>query len=74
MLNHVKSDIQSAIESDDTFLDMYNRYVCKVQDMDIENELLPLIKKESTEVVKFQKKLERSKKRSIRKMSFDFDF
>lgn len=74
MLNHVKSDIQSAIESNDTFLDMYNRYVCKVQDMDIENELLPLIKKESTEVVKFQKKLERSKKRSIRKMSFDFDF
>ena len=74
MLNHVKSDVLSAMESNDTFLDVYNRYVCQVQDMDIENELLPLIKKESTEVVKFQKKLERSKKRSIRKMSFDFDF
>lgn len=74
MLNHVKSDVLNAMESNDTFLDVYNRYVCQVQDMDIENELLPLIKKESTEVVKFQKKLERSKKRSIRKMSFDFDF
>lgn len=72
MLNHIAKDIQEAISDDKSFSSMYNDYVCDIQDMDIDNELLPLIKRESTEVIKFQKKLERAKKRSRRKSNFDF--
>lgn len=72
MLDHVRRDLLQARESNETFMDMYNSYVCEVQDMDLENEILPLIKRESTEVVKFQKKLERARKRSRRKICIDF--
>ena len=72
MLDHIKRDIRQSVNNSTPFSDYFMQYVCTIQDMDIDNEILPLIKKESTEVVKFQKRLERSKKRSRRKITIDF--
>lgn len=62
MLNVVREEIRSQLESDVSFEQMYDRYVSDVQDMDLENEILPLIKRESTEYVAFVRKLERARK------------
>lgn len=72
MLDHIRRDIRQSVNDSTSFSDYFMKYVCYIQDMDIDNEILPLIKKESTEVVKFQKRLERSKKRSRRKITIDF--
>ena len=60
------------MESDETFQQMYDAYVLKIQDMDLENEILPLIKRETTDYVKFVKKLERSRKKAMKKVTVDF--
>ena len=62
MLNVVREKIRSQLESDVSFEQMYDRYVSEVQDMDLENEILPLIKRESTEYVAFVRKLERARR------------
>ena len=62
MLNVVREEIRSQLESDVSFEQMYDLYVSDVQDMDLENEILPLIKRESTEYVAFVRKLERARK------------
>lgn len=70
MLSHIKNDLQDSIEDATDFSHMYSMYVFNIQDMDIENEILPLIKRESTEAVKLQKRFERSRKIARRKMNF----
>lgn len=72
MLSVVLSCIQQAKASDVSFAQMYTDYTCKIQDMDIDNEILPLIKRESTEYVSMQRKLARARKRSLRKTASDF--
>lgn len=62
MLNVVREEIRSQLESNVSFEQMYDRYVSDVQDMDLENEILPLIKRESTEYVAFVRKLERARR------------
>lgn len=71
MLNHIKQDIQDEIEDKTSFSSFYTTYVCAIQDMDLENEILPLIKKQSTEFIKFKNKVQRSRKRTLRKMEID---
>lgn len=70
MLSHIKEDLQDSTADETKFSDMYSMYVFDIQDMDIENEILPLIKRESTEAVKLQKRFERSRKIARRKMNF----
>lgn len=72
MLNSVRSTLSSELSDTSSFADYYTSYVMKVQDEDIENEILPLIKHESTEYVGFVRKMERSRKRARRKMQLDF--
>ena len=72
MLNTVLKCIKTEMESDETFQQMYDAYVLKIQDMDLENEILPLIKRETTDYVKFVKKLERSRKKAMKKVTVDF--
>ena len=72
MLNTVQSAIQQAMDTNVSFAQMYIDYTCKIQDMDIDNEILPLIKQESTEYVSLQKKLARARKRNLRKTAVDF--
>ena len=72
MLNTVLKAINEEMESTETFQQMYDAYVIKIQDMDLENEILPLIKRETTDYVKFVKKLERSRKKAMKKVTFDF--
>lgn len=62
MLNVVRDEINRQLESDVSFERMYDQYVSVVQDMDLENEILPLIKRESTEYVAFIRKLERARR------------
>lgn len=72
MLNTVLETLNREMESNETFQDMYDSYVMKIQDMDLENEILPLIKRETTGYVKFVKKLERSRKKAMKKVTVDF--
>lgn len=72
MLNSIRQRIDAEASDSTSFSDFYTSYVLKVQDDDIENEILPLIKHESTEYVNFVRKMERSKKRARRKMQLDF--
>lgn len=72
MLNTVQSVIQQAMHTNVSFAQMYIDYTCAIQDMDIDNEILPLIKQESTEYVSLQKKLARARKRNLRKTAVDF--
>lgn len=72
MLNTVLETLNREMESNETFQDMYDSYVMKIQDMDLENEILPLIKRETTDYVKFVKKLERSRKKAMKKVTVDF--
>lgn len=72
MLNTVIKAINEEMESTETFQQMYDAYVIKIQDMDLENEILPLIKRETTDYVKFVKKLERSRKKAMKKVTVDF--
>lgn len=62
MLNVVQEEVRKQLKSDVSFEQMYDQYVSDVQDMDLENEILPLIKRESTEYVAFVRKLERARK------------
>ena len=62
MLNVVREEVRKQLESDVSFESMYDRYVSDVQDMDLENEILPLIKRESTEYVALVRKLERARR------------
>lgn len=73
MLDTVKSAVSKRIESSEDFSEFYNEYLMKIQDMDIDNEILPLIKRETTEYVAAQKKLERLRKRTRRKMFSDIE-
>lgn len=72
MLNTVLETLNKEMESSETFQEMYDGYVMKIQDMDLENEILPLIKRETTDYVKFVKKLERSRKKAMKKVTVDF--
>lgn len=72
MLNTVQSAIQQAMSTNVSFAQKYIDYTCAIQDMDIDNEILPLIKQESTEYVSLQKKLARARKRNLRKTAVDF--
>lgn len=72
MLNTVQRAIQEAMHTDVSFAQKYIDYTCAIQDMDIDNEILPLIKQESTEYVSLQKKLARARKRNLRKTAVDF--
>ena len=72
MLNTVLKCIKTEMESDETFQQMYDAYVLKIQDMDLENEILPLIKRETTDYIKFVKKLDRSRKKAMKKVTVDF--
>ena len=72
MLNTVSRCIDKYEYNDKDFQDMYNEYVMQIQDMDIENELLPLIKNRTTEFLKFQKKLLRERNKARKKIGIDF--
>lgn len=73
MLDTIKSAVSKRLESPEDFSTFYNEYLMKIQDMDIDNEILPLIKRETTEYVAAQKKLERLRKRTRRKMFSDIE-
>lgn len=72
MLNTVQKAIQQAMNTNVSFAQKYIDYTCAIQDMDIDNEILPLIKQESTEYVSLQKKLARARNRNLRKTAVDF--
>ena len=63
MLSSVKSTLSEFAANDVPFSAFYDDYVCKIQDMDIDNEILPLIKQESTKYLAEQRKLARLRKR-----------
>lgn len=73
MLDTIKSAVSKSLESTEDFSTFYNEYLMKIQDMDIDNEILPLIKRETTEYVAAQKKIERLRKRTRRKMFSDIE-
>ena len=73
MLDTIESAVSKRLESSEDFSTFYNEYLMKIQDMDIDNEILPLIKRETTEYVAAQKKLERLRKRTRRKMFSDIE-
>lgn len=73
MLETVKKSIKDAMSDDTSFARFYDSYVMKIQDMDIDNEILPLIRKESTECVKLQAKLLRKRKRDVKRLKVDIE-
>lgn len=68
MLDSIKHRLSDAENDTRSFSDMYNDYVMQIQDMDIDNEILPLIKKESTECIQLQMKLMRKRRRDVRRL------
>lgn len=71
MLDTVRDIISNINSQDIPFSSFYNTYVMKIQDMDIDNEILPLIKQQSTEYLDIQKKLLRQRNRSRKKFAHD---
>ena len=68
MLDNVKQALDNALSDSTKFSAFYDNYCMKIQDMDLENEILPLIKRESTDYLSFERKLERDRKSALRKM------
>lgn len=68
MLSHVAEDVSSAKGNNATFDEYYMDYVCRVQDEDVENEILPFIRSKTTEYVKLKARARRVKKRIMRDM------
>lgn len=68
MLDNVIKEIQFALKDSTKFSTFYDNYCMEIQDMDLENEILPLIKRESTDYLSFERKLERDRKSALRKM------
>lgn len=71
MLDIIKNSISNIDKEDIPFSKFYDNYVMKIQDMDIDNEILPLIKQQSTEYLDIQKKLLRQRNRSRKKFAHD---
>lgn len=71
MLNVIKRVISKELKDTRDFPTFYQDYVSSVQDMDIDNEIMPLIRKQSTEYIRAQQKIYRKKDRLRKKVIND---
>lgn len=71
MLDTVRNKINECMEDDTDFSSYFNDYVMAIQDMDIDNEILPIVKIQSTEYLAAELKLQRQIKRRRKKYADD---
>lgn len=71
MLDAVRNKIDSCMEDETDFASFFDDYVLQIQDMDIENEILPIVKIQSTEYLAAELKLQRQLNRRRKKYAND---